>query len=211
MTTHFLTGDIRAGPIRPSGNVRVTCRFDYQPDICKDYKETGFCGFGDSCIFLHDRGDYKSGWQLDQDWDKEQKQKAKDAEMTTFLEEENVYDKVHDGEASEKDVKGTGRAYGKKNDEEDLPFACLLCRQEFTDPIVTRCVYSIARTSERSPCLVSNRSRSTHSDATTTFARRALFDTTEFRQSVLHVARPPMAFSVWPRSLPSGSKPRSCE
>lgn len=22
------------------------CRWDYQPDICKDYKETGFCGFG---------------------------------------------------------------------------------------------------------------------------------------------------------------------
>lgn len=21
-------------------------RWDYQPDICKDYKETGFCGFG---------------------------------------------------------------------------------------------------------------------------------------------------------------------
>lgn len=29
-----------------------------QPDICKDYKETGFCGFGDSCKFLHDRSDY---------------------------------------------------------------------------------------------------------------------------------------------------------
>lgn len=24
-------------------------RFDYQPDICKDYKETGRCGYGDSC------------------------------------------------------------------------------------------------------------------------------------------------------------------
>ena len=40
-------------------------RFDYQPDICKDYKETGYCGYGDACKFVHDRGDYKSGWELD--------------------------------------------------------------------------------------------------------------------------------------------------
>jgi RING finger protein 113A len=35
-----------AGPIRAPTNIRTTCRFDYQPDICKDYKDTGFCGFG---------------------------------------------------------------------------------------------------------------------------------------------------------------------
>lgn len=29
------------GPLRASTNVRMTVRFDYQPDICKDYKETG--------------------------------------------------------------------------------------------------------------------------------------------------------------------------
>ena len=34
------------GPMKASANIRVTCRFDYQPDICKDYKETGFCGYG---------------------------------------------------------------------------------------------------------------------------------------------------------------------
>ena len=45
--------------------VRTTIRIDYQPDICKDYKETGFCSYGDSCKFLHDRGDYKAGWELD--------------------------------------------------------------------------------------------------------------------------------------------------
>jgi hypothetical protein len=43
----------------------LLCRFDYQPDICKDYKETGFCSYGDSCKFMHDRGDYKSGWELE--------------------------------------------------------------------------------------------------------------------------------------------------
>lgn len=43
------------GPMRAPTNLRSTVRWDYQPDICKDYKETGFCGFGDSCKFLHDR------------------------------------------------------------------------------------------------------------------------------------------------------------
>lgn len=37
---------VRRGPIRASANIRATVRWDYQPDICKDYKETGFCGFG---------------------------------------------------------------------------------------------------------------------------------------------------------------------
>jgi hypothetical protein len=36
----------RFGPQKASGNIRISCRFDYQPDICKDYKETGFCGYG---------------------------------------------------------------------------------------------------------------------------------------------------------------------
>ncbi|XP_015794625.1 RING finger protein 113A [Tetranychus urticae] len=53
------------GPLKAPSNIRSTVRWDYQPDICKDYKETGFCGFGDSCIFLHDRSDYKAGWQLE--------------------------------------------------------------------------------------------------------------------------------------------------
>lgn len=29
------------GPLRASTNVRMSIRIDYQPDICKDYKETG--------------------------------------------------------------------------------------------------------------------------------------------------------------------------
>lgn len=46
----------------------ASSRFDYQPDLCKDWKETGYCGFGDSCKFMHDRGDYKAGWELERDW-----------------------------------------------------------------------------------------------------------------------------------------------
>ncbi len=53
------------GPLRGNAYVRVSARFDYQPDVCKDYKETGYCSYGDACKFMHDRGDYKSGWELD--------------------------------------------------------------------------------------------------------------------------------------------------
>lgn len=61
-----------------SSNFRITCQFDYQPNICKDYKETGYCGYGDSCKFLHDRGDYKLGWQIDQEWEALQQSKKRE-------------------------------------------------------------------------------------------------------------------------------------
>ena len=53
------------GPIQGSKHIRTITLVDYQPDICKSYKETGYCGFGDTCKFLHDRSDYLAGWQLD--------------------------------------------------------------------------------------------------------------------------------------------------
>ena len=34
------------GPMRAPTNVRSTLRIDYQPDVCKDYKDTGYCGYG---------------------------------------------------------------------------------------------------------------------------------------------------------------------
>ena len=108
------------GPIKAPTNVRITCRFDYQPDICKDYKETGYCTFGDSCKFMHDRGDYKSGWELDRDWDAKQ-EKAKMDALQAEMDE------------------------GKPKDDEDvddgLPFACALCRGPFKNPVETRCLH----------------------------------------------------------------------
>ncbi|XP_048479741.1 E3 ubiquitin-protein ligase RNF113A-like [Plutella xylostella] len=86
-------------------------RWDYQPDICKDYKETGFCGFGDSCKFLHDRSDYKHGWQL----------------------EREAAGGAGDGAG------GAGDSDYEVSSDDDLPFKCYICRGAFTDPVVTRC------------------------------------------------------------------------
>jgi RING finger protein 113A len=38
----------KLGPVKAAANVRTITIQDYQPDVCKDYKQTGFCGFGDS-------------------------------------------------------------------------------------------------------------------------------------------------------------------
>ncbi|PVD36072.1 hypothetical protein C0Q70_03042 [Pomacea canaliculata] len=103
------SGHVRKGPIRAPAHLRATVRWDYQPDICKDYKETGFCGFGDSCKFLHDRSDYKHGWQLERE--------------------------MEEGRYGQNDEKN----FEISSDEEDLPFKCFICRKSFTNPVITKC------------------------------------------------------------------------
>lgn len=105
------SGLVRKGPMRAPANLRATVRWDYQPDICKDFKETGFCGFGDSCKFLHDRSDYKHGWQMELDGG---------------------------GGSKNDDSDGDDKKYEINSDDEELPFKCIICRESFKDPIVTK-------------------------------------------------------------------------
>lgn len=109
------------GPLRASAHIRASTRFDYQPDICKDYKETGYCGYGDSCKFMHDRGDYKSGWQMEREWDEAEKVRKRNLALREAGEE------VDDDDGDEDE------------DDDSLPFACFICRQPFVDPVVTKC------------------------------------------------------------------------
>ncbi len=39
--------------------------------ISIQFLRLGYCGFGDSCKFLHDRSDYKHGWQLEREWNEQ--------------------------------------------------------------------------------------------------------------------------------------------
>ncbi|KAL5523507.1 hypothetical protein ACEPAG_7680 [Sanghuangporus baumii] len=101
---------MRVGPQRnTSSTIRQVTIVDYQSDVCKDYKETGYCGFGDTCKFLHDRGTYLAGWQLDQ---------------LAANPRKNAADSDSDSDT---------------DSSEDVPFACLICRKPYTDPVVTRC------------------------------------------------------------------------
>ncbi|VDM24687.1 unnamed protein product [Hydatigera taeniaeformis] len=109
------SGFNRKGPMRAPAHLRATVRWDYQPDICKDYKETGFCSFGDSCKFLHDRSDYKHGWQLEQEF----------IEGTYGIE----------GNDDRYEIKSDG----DEDDDLHLPLKCIICRGDFKDPVVTNC------------------------------------------------------------------------
>ena len=77
------------------------------------FKETGYCAFGDSCIYMHDRSDYKLGWQLEKEWEEKQKLGNDPNKFVIDSEEES-------------------------SDEDDLPFACFICRGDFVNPVVTK-------------------------------------------------------------------------
>ncbi|MCP9258962.1 hypothetical protein DINM_001948 [Dirofilaria immitis] len=104
----------RFGPIRAPNFLRQSVRWDFAPDICKDYKETGFCTFGDSCKFLHDRTDYKHGWEIERDFSAGRMKE----------DDEDKY-RISSGDEEE--------------EQSELPFKCFICRQSFVNPVVTKC------------------------------------------------------------------------
>uniref|UniRef100_A0A7N2LJ97 Zinc finger C3HC4 RING-type domain-containing protein n=1 Tax=Quercus lobata TaxID=97700 RepID=A0A7N2LJ97_QUELO len=71
---------------------------------------------------MHDRGDYKSGWQMEKEWDEAEKVRKRN--LALGLDDED------DG----------GVDPGEEDDDDDsLPFACFICRQPFVDAVVTKC------------------------------------------------------------------------
>jgi RING finger protein 113A len=125
-----------AGPLKASKFIRTTSRFDYQPDICKDYKDTGFCGFGDTCIYLHDRTNMKSGYIMEMEWEENRKKERdkKEKEMDLFCKQ--VGTSIGTDSST---VNGNGDATQNLKEEDGLPFACHICREYFKEPIVTVC------------------------------------------------------------------------
>lgn len=60
---------------------------------------------------MHDRGDYKAGWQLEREWDEDQRKKQAALERGIALSDDDDDNK-----------------YVIESDSEDLPFACFICR-----------------------------------------------------------------------------------
>ena len=112
------------GPVKAPTNIRTITVMDFAPDVCKDYKTTGFCGFGDSCKFLHAREDYKQGWQLDKEW--ENVTKGKKVTGGTKVASANRNVEEEDSEDDDAMLEG-------------IPFACIICKEKYKDPIVTKC------------------------------------------------------------------------
>ncbi|KAI0871309.1 hypothetical protein GGS24DRAFT_471946 [Hypoxylon argillaceum] len=117
--------DRKVGPIKAATNIRTITTTDFAPDVCKDYKQTGFCGFGDNCKFLHAREDYKQGWQLDREWENVTKGKK------------NIGGKVV--ASANRDAKGDEADDADDALLEKIPFACIICKGSYKEPIVTRC------------------------------------------------------------------------
>lgn len=103
-----------AGPLRASAHIRSTAMIEYNLPICKDYRETGSCGWGDACQFLHDRTVYKSSAQIDAEY-----------------------------EAAQLAAKGDGLAIDSlaaaEHTKDSLPTTCPICEKEFNSPVVTVC------------------------------------------------------------------------
>ncbi|KAH7018209.1 pre-mRNA splicing factor cwc24 [Microdochium trichocladiopsis] len=115
------------GPIKAATNIRTITVTDFAPDVCKDYKQTGFCGFGDNCKFLHAREAYQQGWQLDKEWEKVNRGK-KNISGTVMASADRSAKTEDDGEdAAEAALL------------EKIPFACIICKGPYKEPIVTRC------------------------------------------------------------------------
>ncbi|OCK99947.1 uncharacterized protein K441DRAFT_652239 [Cenococcum geophilum 1.58] len=115
----------QVGPMKAPTNIRTITVTDYAPDVCKDYKQTGFCGFGDSCKFLHSRDDYAQGWKIDRDWEIQNKGKKLEGKTVASA---NRSRQIED------DDDGADDALLEK-----IPFACIICRKSYTNPIVTKC------------------------------------------------------------------------
>ena len=63
------------------------------------------------------QGDYKSGWQLEKEWEEQQKNGGR-------RDDPSLYEIQSDSDGS--------------SDIDELPFACLICRNEFHNPVVTK-------------------------------------------------------------------------
>lgn len=79
------------------------------------------------CKFAHIREEHKTGYEVEREWEEEQRRKKLGLDKLEAEGEESKQRQIGEGSLAI-DV-----------DTEGIPFACYLCRKPFTDPVVTQC------------------------------------------------------------------------
>ena len=65
-------------------NIRTTTITDFQPDVCKDFLQTGYCGYGDTCKFIHVRNESTQKKPVVRDWEISTDDPKKDDSVAPF-------------------------------------------------------------------------------------------------------------------------------
>lgn len=61
-----------------STHIRENYAMDHQRDVCKDFLKNGYCGFGDTCKFLHVRDEFsKVKTPVERSWESAAKRRKK--------------------------------------------------------------------------------------------------------------------------------------
>ena len=127
---------VSIGPARISNTVKHTNTIDYNPSRCKDFFQAGYCVFGDSCIFIHDRCDYKFGWQIDKEYEAKQKKKQerRQKRLEAIIAQQDPHELGLDSTDSENEDTLLGPAVYAHIDP-----VCPSCKQDYKTPILLVC------------------------------------------------------------------------
>ena len=90
--------------------------------------------FGDSCIFLHDRSDYKAGWEQEIDWEKKQQRKMERRQRRLEAAGQGADNEISDSTDDEVDDEpATEQKYAH------IAEKCPICSSGYKSPTILEC------------------------------------------------------------------------